>query len=279
MPVRVFNSTLRMAGAALALLACTGLAGTAAWAEDAPAQAPAVQADRADAASQAQPGGPEAALAAAQAAIKESFGKRFPDMTVVEVTPTPFQGVYEIPLQGELYYVDATGRYMLRGTLIDLETRTDLTAERMAKLTAVPFDKLPLETAVKQVRGTGEHKIVIFEDPNCGYCKQFHRTLEGFDDITIYSVMFPILAPDSRDKAEHIMCASDPAATLRAWMLDGKTPPKANCDTNIDELLAFGKQHSVRGTPAVFFEDGSRVSGAMSAEQLTRRLAAVKQPS
>lgn len=321
--------------AALALAACLGLIGTAAWADTSPAapaqqqgqaegaeptvretpavreteiQEPAVrETEGRDAAAQAPAGQDEAAapdaagqpaaqgenavteMSAADAAaareaalkaisttIKQSFGKRFPGLAIGEVAETPFSGVYEIPVQGELFYVDATGRYVLQGSLIDLETRTDLTAERMAKLTAVPFEELPLESAVKQVRGTGERKIAIFEDPNCGYCKQFHRTLERFDDITIYSVMFPILAPDSREKAENIMCAKDSVATLRAWMLDGKTPPKATCDTNIDELLAFGKQHNVRGTPAVFFEDGSRVGGAMTFDQLTRRLADLK---
>lgn len=213
-----------------------------------------------------------------KAAIQQRFLARFSGLSVGDVASTPFAGVYEIPVQGELLYTDASGRYVLQGSMIDLDTRTDLTAERMAKLTAVDFDKLPLASAIKQVRGNGEHKIVIFEDPNCGYCKQFHRTLENFDNITIYSVMFPILAPDSRQKSEHIMCAKDPVAALRGWMLEGKVPPKANCDTDIDGLLAFGKQHNVRGTPAVFFEDGTRVGGAMNAEQLTQRLAAIKKP-
>ncbi len=299
MPFRSSIRHFRPAQAALALAACWGLMAPAAWADtpapaEAAAQAPAEQ--PAEAASPAVASQPEEAvvsaptaaeLAAAEkakveqakATIKQSFAQRFPGVTLGEVEQTPLAGVYEIPVQGELYYVDGSGRYMLQGSLIDLETRTDLTAERVAKLTAVDFEKLPLATAVKQVRGTGERKIAIFEDPNCGYCKQFHRTLERFDDITIYSVMFPILAPDSREKATNIMCADDSVAALRSWMLDGKTPAKATCETNIDELLAFGKQHNVRGTPAVFFEDGSRVGGAMTFEQLTRRLEGVKKPS
>ena len=316
MPVRLSLPHFRPARhtiskSALALAACWGLMGTASWA-DTPASQPAAQAESATPAAGAsgasaadsgnaavadaavsgaaeQPAGAvapavdtaaaeRASLEAIKANIKQSFDKRFPGLAVGEAVETPFTGVYEIPVQGELFYVDATGRYVLQGSLIDLETRTDLTAERMARLTAIPFENLPLASAVKQVRGTGERKIAIFEDPNCGYCKQFHRTLERFDDITIYSVMFPILAPDSREKAEHIMCAKDSVATLRAWMLDGKLPPKATCETNIDELLAFGKQHNVRGTPAVFFEDGTRVGGAMNFDQLTRRLADMKKP-
>ena len=281
---------------AMALATCWGLMmGSVVWADTTAQPAEAAQAEgTAAAASSAEEtataqdavtpavdpqAAARAAHEAAKAEIQKSFGKRFPGLAVGDPTETPIPGMYEVPVQGELFYVDASGRYVLQGSLIDLETRTDLTAERMAKLTAIPFEDLPLASAVTQVRGTGERKIAIFEDPNCGYCKRFHQTLERFDDITIYSVMFPILAPDSREKAENIMCAEDSAATLRAWMLNGKLPPKATCETNIDELVAFGKQHNIRGTPAIFFEDGTRVGGAMNFDQLTRRLAEVKKPS
>ena len=277
MPVRFLIShgaSLR----ALTLAACLGLSTAPAWADTTGAVVPPEDANAASTALSAAEA-PELAEERAKDAIRQSFDARFPGLELGEIEQTPFKGVYEVPVQGELFYVDATGRYMLRGTMIDMETRTDVTAERMVKLSAVPFDQLPLASAVKQVRGTGERKLLIFEDPNCGYCKQLHRTLEGLDDVTIYSVMFPILAPDSRQKAEHIMCADDAVATLRAWMLEGKTPPPASCETNIDELLRFGQQHKVRGTPAIFFEDGSRVSGAMDLEQLTRRLADMKKPS
>ena len=152
MPVRLSTRSFRPARAALALAACWGLMGTASWADTpAPAETaapqPASQEENAAAAPQAaqpEPAGPapvsaaEAAaaeLASAQAikaAIKQSFDKRFPGLSVGEAVPTPFKGLYEVPVQGELFYVDATGRYVLQGSLIDLETRTDLTAERMA---------------------------------------------------------------------------------------------------------------------------------------------------
>jgi len=213
--------------------------------------------------------------ASIRAALKQRFAARFPGYAIGEVQSTPLAGVYEIALQGELLYSDASGRYVLQGALIDLDTRTDLTAQRMAKLTEVAFDALPLHAAVTQVRGTGQRKIAIFEDPNCGYCKQFHRTLEGFDDITIYSLMLPVLAPDSREKSEAILCAPDAVATLRGWMLDAKrpAPAPAPCTTHIDDVLAFARQHNIRGTPAIYFADGTRANGALSAEQLTQRLA------
>ena len=45
-------------------------------------------------------------------------------------------------------------------------------------------------------------------------------------------------------------------------------------DVALARNKAFGEKHRVRGTPAVVFEDGTRIPGAMSLEALERRLAA-----
>ena len=68
---------------------------------------------------------------------------------------------------------------------------------------------LPLDQAIKIVRGNGSRKIAIFEDPNCGYCKRFERDLAGVNDITVYVFLYPILSPDSMEKSKAIWCSAD----------------------------------------------------------------------
>jgi len=55
-------------------------------------------------------------------------------------------------------------------------------------------------------------------------------------------------------------------------MVRGKKPATASCDVPEDKLLALGQQLMVRGTPTLFFADGSRVSGAIPLDQLKARL-------
>ena len=55
----------------------------------------------------------------------------------------------------------------------------------MEKLSAIPFDQLPLKNAFTQVRGNGKRKLVVFADPNCGYCKRFEKDLQKLDNVTI----------------------------------------------------------------------------------------------
>lgn len=207
--------------------------------------------------------------------IRKGFAERFPGIEISDVNPTPFPGLFEVQIGMDLLYTDANVDYILQGSLVDAKTRRDLTAQRLEKLSQVSFESLPLELAVKQVKGNGARKMAIFEDPNCGYCKRLHQTLKEVDNTTVYTFLFPILSPDSEIKARNIWCAKDQAATWRAWMLDGTTPPDANCATPVDTVLVLGKKLMVQGTPAIIFADGSRVNGALPLDDLQKKLDAV----
>lgn len=207
--------------------------------------------------------------------IRKGFAQRFPGVEITDVNPTPFPGLFEIQIGMDLLYTDANVDYILQGSLVDAKSRSDLTAQRLEKLSQVSFDSLPLELAVKQVKGNGARKMAVFEDPNCGYCKRLHQTLKDVDNTTVYTFLFPILSPDSEIKARNIWCAKDQAATWRDWMLDGKTPPDANCATPVDTVLALGKRLMVQGTPAIIFADGSRVNGALPLDDLRKKLDAL----
>ena len=215
---------------------------------------------------------PSTADRAALDGIKTKLESRFPGIEIAAVSPTPFSGLYEVQIGMDLVYTDVSTDYLLQGSLIDTKSRTDLTAERLVKLSSVPFDSLPLKLAVKQVKGTGARVMAVFEDPNCGYCKLLHKNLAQIDDTTIYTFLFPVLSPDSEVKARNIWCAKDQAVTWRDWMLDAKVPPQAECDTPVKEVLALGRKLRVQGTPAIFFEDGSRVNGALPLAAMREKL-------
>lgn len=217
-----------------------------------------------------------ASLAPAQAqSIRQNFEARFPGIQVTLVRATPLAGLYEVQVGMDLLYTDATANYVLQGSLIDARERRDLTAERVEELQQVAFDSLPLDQAIKQVKGDGSRQVAVFEDPNCGYCKQLHRTLRDVDNVTVYTFLFPILSPDSMTKARDIWCADDPAQVWKDWMLEGKAPATAQCDTPIQETLALGRKLNVQGTPALFFADGTRLNGAPPLAVLAQKLDAL----
>lgn len=204
-------------------------------------------------------------------AVKKSFRQRFGNMPVSEVRHAPF-GLFEVQLGDSLVYTDAGVNYVLDGHLIDAKTRRDLTEDRRELLSRIDFNTLPLDLAFKQVRGDGSRKMAIFEDPNCGYCKQLRRTLGKVDNLTIYTFMLPILSEDSARKVRNTWCADDRSATWDAWMLSGKVPADKSCDVPVDRLRQLAQKLGVQGTPAIFFADGSRVPGAIPQEDIEKRL-------
>jgi len=207
--------------------------------------------------------------------VQAAFEKQFKGVEVGEVRKTPLPGLFEVQVGMNVLYVDEAVEYVLQGSLIEVETRTDLTKARKQKLSEVPFESLPLARAVKLVRGTGARKMAIFEDPNCPYCKKLHSTLKEMDDLTIYSFLFPVLSQDSVTKARDIWCAEAPAQVWQDWMLQDEAPETARCDDNpAKEIIALGHKLQVSGTPAMFFEDGSRLSGAVPRAKLEAQLEA-----
>ena len=217
--------------------------------------------------------------AAVEAAIRKALGERIPGLPKIdEITRAPIPGLYEVRFGGtEIVYVDPNGDFIVNGSIIDTRTRTDLTEQRLEKLTAIDFAKLPLKDAIVIKQGAGTRRLAVFVDPNCGYCKRFERDLANVKDITVYAFLMPILGPDSNLKSRDIWCAKDNGKAWRDWMLEGVVPATANgkCDTTaLERNVAFGRQHRINGTPALVFQDGTRKPGALPADLLERLLAA-----
>jgi thiol:disulfide interchange protein DsbC len=220
---------------------------------------------------------------AQDAVIRKNLAERLPQFPKIdEISKTPIPGLFEVRIGNEILYSDEQGNYLIQGNLIDTKTRADLTEARLSKLSAIDFASLPLKDAVVIKQGNGTRRLAVFGDPNCGYCKRFERDLASLQDVTIYTFLYPILGPDSTAKSKDIWCAKDSGKTWRAWMVDGVTPPKstAGCDSAaLERNVELGKKHRVQGTPAVVFEDGTRVPGAMPLERLEKNLAAASKKS
>jgi thiol:disulfide interchange protein DsbC len=214
-----------------------------------------------------------------EAAIRKNLADRMPGLPKIdEVIKAPVPGLYEVRMGSDIIYTDELGNYVIEGSIFETKTRTDLTKARVDKLTAIDFDQLPLKDAITMKQGNGSRQLVVFADPNCGYCKRLEKDLVSLKDVTIHTFVIPILGPDSNAKSRDIWCAKDSMKTWRSWMLDGVSPPKSigKCDTAaLDRNQALAQKYKVNGTPALVFEDGSRTPGAIPAEQIEKQLAAM----
>lgn len=198
---------------------------------------------------------------------------------VESVTKSGYMGLYEVYADGQLLYTDEkVTTIIVGGQLIDAKTMKNVTDERMKKLTSIKFSELPLERAIKQVRGDGKRIMATFEDPNCGYCKRLAKDLLKLDNVTVYTFLYPILSEDSVRKSKQIWCSSDRAKAWNDWMVEGKAPAgREDCDTSaVTKNQEFGRKLNISGTPTMFFADGERVPGAMPLPRIEQKLGAAK---
>lgn len=210
-----------------------------------------------------------------EASLKKAIETMYPKVRVQSITKTPYAGLYEVFLDGQIIYTDEKLSFLIaEGRLIDTKVRRDITAERMDELTRVDFASLPVDKAVKVVKGNGSRKLVVFSDPDCPYCKKLEKDLVGMTDVTIYTFLYPLeeLHPDAPKKSRAIWCAQDRSKAWQDWMLNGQLAKSKECDAPLDEVAALGRKLGVTSTPTLIFANGKRVLGAYPAQEIEKLL-------
>ena len=215
---------------------------------------------------------------AQEAVIRKTIAERMPDFPKIdEITKTPIPGLYELRVGTEILYSDERGEHIVQGELIETKSRTNLTQARIDKISSIDFASLPLKDAIVWKQGTGARKLVVFADPNCGYCKKFEKDSQALKDVTVYTFLYPILGGDSPEKSKNIWCSKNNSAVWRDWMINGTPAPRSMgaCDTAaLQRNVELGRKYRINGTPSLVFEDGKRVPGALPAEQVEKQLLA-----
>jgi thiol:disulfide interchange protein DsbC len=208
------------------------------------------------------------------ASIKNTLKKNYEQLIgpVSQVNKSPIPGLYEVITGDHIFYTDKAAQYLIDGSMFDLKARRNLTEERARVLFAVDFSKLPLDLAVKRVKGNGSRKMAYFADPNCSYCKKLEHELQSVSDVTLYLFLYPIF-DGSAEKVQNIWCSADKAKTWEDLMLNGVQPPAvAKCDTPTAKVMALGKNLKVNGTPALIFANGVINPGYLPAAELEKAL-------
>lgn len=214
-----------------------------------------------------------------EADIRKAISAKYPGANISAVSKTSYGGLYEVMIDGDLIYATADGKYLFIGNVVDIATKRNLTAARMAKLQEVKWGSLPFSQAIKIVKGDGSRKLAVFSDPDCPYCKRFENELTKVDNVTIYTFLTPIqsLHPGAINIAKQIWCEKDRINAWHDYMLKGEKPKAAaTCDNPVDENVVLGNRLGVSGTPTLIFENGQRVPGMVPADKLETLLTAAK---
>ena len=213
--------------------------------------------------------------AAAQAAIKATIAKKFPDITVDAVRPSPMKGVYEVVMGADTAYVSADGKFLIAGDMYEIETRTNVTESGRQKTRVDALAKLDERDMIVFKPETVKHTITVFTDVECGYCRKLHSEVKQLTDlgIKVRYLAYPRAGPGTDDwrKMEAVWCAKDRNNAITEAKA-GHDVKSAQCTAPVGKQFKLGEQMGVRGTPAIFTANGDYIGVYLTPGQMVKKL-------
>lgn len=227
------------------------------------------------------------AVSAAEAGAKSTdpraaIAKKFPGVKAEEVRPSQIPGVYEVILGADTAYVSADAKYIIAGDLYEIDTRVNLTEAGRSAARTKALAKLDERDMIIFKPAVVKHTITVFTDVECGYCRKLHGEIEQLTKlgVQVRYVAYPRAGPGTDDwhKMEAVWCAKDRKAAITQAKL-GREVKSQNCGaTPVAKQFELGADMGVRGTPAIFTNNGDYIGGYLPPDELVKQLESFKTP-
>lgn len=213
--------------------------------------------------------------AADYAQIEERLGTLVPDVSDITIAETPLPGLMEVRIRNEVIYMSSDGRYLVQGRMVDLETQIDLTDSAKAEVRRERLSNLDQDEFVTFGNDDAEFELMVFTDPDCGYCRRLHEQMRDYnrEGIRIHYMAFPRagVGSDTYDKLVSIWCSNDRQHAMDIAKAGGAPDPET-CDNPVTEQYELGQSLGVTGTPSMMTFDGEMIPGYVPPQQLRERL-------
>jgi len=207
--------------------------------------------------------------------IRSSLAVLLPGLRPDGIRTTPVDNLYEVTFGTRLVYVTGDGRFLLQGKIVDLETRSSITEDRLSALKMAAMAQVGEDSMVIYGPDDAKYTVSVFTDIDCGFCRKLHSEMAKYNDagIRIRYLFYPRagIGSESYDKAVSVWCADDRKAAMNSAKA-GKPVEPRTCDNPVAEHYALGQAMGLQGTPALFLEDGEMIPGYVPADKLSAML-------
>ena len=203
----------------------------------------------------------------------------------VEVFQSELAGFVIIRLQGQggerqVALMSADGKYLVNGSVINLDTRQAILAPIEYENTLQEVGKLEKENLVTFAAiGKPKASIWIFSDIDCGYCRKLHKEMGALNEggITVHYISFPRSGPgtNSWKKGEAVWCSNNPQKAMNQAKQGGdfeQFGKRKKCNTSIFSQYEAGQKIGVNGTPAIVLPNGRVLPGYLPAPRLIEQV-------
>lgn len=211
-----------------------------------------------------------------QAAISESM----PGVEITEVRDAPLENMVEVLLNDQdRVFMTRDGRFLLVGRMLELRPGgpVDHSEQRLEEVRRDGLAALDREQLVSFPADKERAEVFVFTDPTCGYCRRLHQEMSQINrrGITVHYLAYPRAGLESEggDLMQAIWCAADGRkamddAKLRQQLSETPAP----CENPVAEQYRLGSQFGVRGTPAIYDNEGRSLGGYLPPGRLAEAL-------
>lgn len=165
---------------------------------------------------------------------------------------------------GPIYVADDL-KFAYYGSVFDLKTGADLSkiAERdKRKKWLASIDN---STLISYPATEKKHKITVFTDVDCGYCRQFHQLVPSLTEagVEVRYVAFPRagVGSESYKTMVAVWCSQDPKKALNLAKQGSTLEAVQSCKHPVDQHLEWVGELGLNGTPTIIFENGEMLPG------------------
>ncbi len=198
------------------------------------------------------------AQAADGEAARKAIQQLAPMQQLIGFRESALPGYYEGVIVGQVVYASADGKYVIRGQVDNVVDQVNLTEDSMAERRIETLAAIGPDMRLSYAPANPRHRIVVFTDVDCPYCRRLHAQVEEFNrlGIAIDYVFFPLsIHPDADKKSADVWCAADPKAAYDQVM-KGVKLDRLSCPNPIARTMKAGTDIGVNSTPTAIGPDG-----------------------
>lgn len=203
---------------------------------------------------------------------RQKIMARFPELSPVNIQPSPVPGLYEVRLGAQISYVSADGVYMLRGDIFDTESEENLTEMRRTKMRLEAIEEIGESSMIIFEPAEIKHTITVFTDIDCGYCRKLHSEIDSYNErgIRVRYMFYPRSGPQTESwfKAENVWCSEDRNTALTQAKAGFDVQAEICGATPVAQHYKLGKSFGIQGTPAIVVDTGELIAGYVSPREL-----------
>ena len=208
--------------------------------------------------------------------IQQQLLKIIPNAPQASIEQSQIPGMLEVAVGPLVIYMSEDGKYAFNGSLINLDTRENLTDIAKAKARTQAMAKVQESSMIMYpAKGEQKHVVTVFSDIDCPYCHKLHKEIPEMNKagITVRYMAYPRSGVNSPSyfKAVSAWCADDPAKAMDDAMA-GKSLPKKQCENPVSMHMQQAQYFGVNGTPNLILDNGNMIPGYVPAKELIQLL-------